>query len=76
MENKDDKILIFGGWKPYLNLSEIELFDMKNFKMLDITKLKSALVQDKDNFSIPTYAPVNNMSATTAHESNVSSEES
>lgn len=31
-----DKVLVFGGWKPYENLREIEIFDTKQNNMEDI----------------------------------------
>ena len=31
-----NKVLVFGGWKPYENLREIEIFDIKENKMEDI----------------------------------------
>jgi hypothetical protein len=31
-------MLIFGGWKPYQNLSEITMFDTKKSEMENISK--------------------------------------
>ena len=33
-----NKVIIFGGWKPYKNLKDIQMFDMKDNSIVDITE--------------------------------------
>jgi len=34
----EDKVIIFGGWKPYMNLKQIEMLDLKTQSVIDINE--------------------------------------
>lgn len=63
----NNKVLIFGGWKPYQNLADIQMFDLDENKICDIAKFAKQL--KSSNYGEQW------MSASTAHESNQSSGE-
>jgi len=39
----ENKLLIFGGWKPYQNLSDIQVFDLKERRVCDTAKFAKGL---------------------------------
>ena len=59
------KVLIFGGWKPQQNLADIQMIDTKEEDYKNIGKFAKQLLRTK-RFS-------QYMSASTAHESGMSS---
>lgn len=58
----EDKIMLFGGWKPYRNLSDIEVFDLKEKRIRGIGEFQKGL-------KITQQEDTGQMSASTAHES-------
>ena len=39
----ENKVLIFGGWKPYKNLSNIQVYDIKDNALYSLSKLKDQM---------------------------------
>ena len=63
--------MIFGGWKPYENLTKVEIYDKENNQMEDVLPL--ALNMRGKHFEAKQSKIVSNLiSASTAHESNES----
>lgn len=70
-----DKVIIFGGWKPYENLTKVEIYDKTKNQMDDVLPL--ALNIRGKHFEAKKSTIISKMiSASTAHESNDSESDS
>ena len=66
-----DKLLMFGGWKPYENLTEIEVFDQSKNQFESILPLAMKIRGNQEE-SNKQKMPSKFVSASTARESNTS----
>lgn len=65
-----DKIIIFGGWRPYENLTKVEIYDNKKNEMEDVLPL--ALNMRGKFYEAKKSSIISKMiSASTARESNM-----